>query len=140
VSAEIHIFLRWLADENMTRNITYRDQLSRVATSNTVVRLIDRIAQAAEMRATGLKLLDDGEQMADRAGEAVKPDHDQGFAGGDVAQQACQHRPLAINTGSVLFEYCGTAGCTQFIALRIGALVLGSATGHVGNTLDRAHG
>jgi len=39
VSAEINIFLRWLADENMTRNITYRDQLSRVATSNTVVRL-----------------------------------------------------------------------------------------------------
>ena len=42
---------------------------------------VDRVAQAAEMRAVGLELLDDGEEMADRAGEAIEPDHDQGFAG-----------------------------------------------------------
>src|SRR5690242_10218121 len=32
-------FLRKFGDENTSRNITYRDQFSRVATSNTVVRL-----------------------------------------------------------------------------------------------------
>jgi hypothetical protein len=32
----------------------------------------DGIAQAAEMRATGFQLLDDGQQMADRTGEAVE--------------------------------------------------------------------
>jgi hypothetical protein len=40
------------------------------------------------MCSAGLELLDDGEQMADRTGEAVKPDYDQGLAGGNVAQQA----------------------------------------------------
>jgi hypothetical protein len=34
-------FLRKFGDENTSRNITYRDQFSRVATSNTVVRLTD---------------------------------------------------------------------------------------------------
>ena len=77
---------------------------------------IDRITQAAEMRAAGLELLDDGEQMADRTGKAVKPDHDQGFAGGDVAQQARQHGPAAIGAGGVLLEDCGAAGGAQFVA------------------------
>ena len=45
------------------------------------------------MRALGLELLDDGEQVTDRAGEAIEPDHDQGLAGSDLAQQARQHRP-----------------------------------------------
>ena len=35
------------------------------------------------MRAGGLELLDDGEEMGDRAGQAIKPDHDQGFARAD---------------------------------------------------------
>ena len=86
---------------------------------------IDRIAQAAEMRAAGLELLDDGQQMADRTGKAVEPDHDQRFAGGDVAQQARQHRPAAVGAGGVLLEHGGAAGGAQFIALRVGALFLG---------------
>src|ERR1700733_5069000 len=46
---------------------------------------VEGIAQAAEMRPLRLELLDDGEQVADRAGEAVEPDHDQSFAGADLA-------------------------------------------------------
>ena len=89
------------------------------------VRGIDRVAQAAEMRALGLELLDDGEQVADRAGEAIEPDHDQGFAGVDVAQQARQHRPAAIGAGGVFLEDRVAAGGAQFVELRIGALFLG---------------
>ena len=51
---------------------------------------VDRVAQ---MR-TGS--LDDREEMADRAGPAIEPDHDQGFAGADLIQQARQNRPAAI--------------------------------------------
>ena len=83
------------------------------------------IAQAAEMRALRLELLDDGEQVADRAGEAVEPDHDQGFAGADLAQQARQHRPGAIGAGGVLLEDRVAAGGAQLVELRIGALFLG---------------
>jgi hypothetical protein len=48
---------------------------------------VDRVAQAAEMRALGFELLDDGEQMADRAGEAVEPDHDQGLARARISRK-----------------------------------------------------
>src|SRR6202046_5983796 len=37
VSVEINIFLCTFDDENVSRNITYRDQFSRVSTSNTVL-------------------------------------------------------------------------------------------------------
>jgi hypothetical protein len=47
VSAEIIIFLRRFGDENITRNITYRDQLSPVATSNNVARLIHTLSAYA---------------------------------------------------------------------------------------------
>jgi hypothetical protein len=46
---------------------------------------VDRVAQAAEVRASSFQLLDDGQQMADGAGETIEPDHDLGFAGADVA-------------------------------------------------------
>ena len=72
-----------------------------------------------------LELLDDGQQMADRAGETIEPDHHQGFAGADLAQQARQHGSAAIGAGGVLFEDCGAAGGAQFVELRIGALFVG---------------
>ena len=81
------------------------------------------------MRACGLQLLDDGEQMADRAGEAIQPDHDQGLAGADIAQQARQHGPIAIGAGGVFFKNGGAAGCAQFVELRIGALFVGGNAG-----------
>src|SRR3954451_1371926 len=40
-------------------------------------------------------------QMADRAGEPVEADDDEGLAGGDVAQQAGQHWARAIGAGGV---------------------------------------
>ena len=62
---------------------------------------------------------------ADRAGEAIQPNHNQGLAAADVAQQACQHRPAAVSAGCVLFEDRRAASCAQFVELRIGALVFG---------------
>ena len=76
------------------------------------------------MRAGSLELLDDREEMADRAGQAIKPDHDQGFAGADLVQQARQHRPAAVCAGGVLLEHGGAARSAQLIELRIGALFL----------------
>ena len=72
-----------------------------------------------------LQLLDDGEQVADRARQAIEPDHYQGFAGSDLVQQARQHGPAAIGAGGVLFEDRGAASGAQFVELRIGALFLG---------------
>ena len=72
-----------------------------------------------------LQLLDDRQQVADRARQTIEPDHDQGFARADLVQQPCQHRPAAIGAGGVLFEDRGAAGCAQFVQLRIGALLVG---------------
>ena len=76
------------------------------------------------MRPHVLQLLDDGEQVADRAGEAVEPDHDQGVAGLDGAQQAGQDRAAAVGAGGVFLEDVGAAGRLQLIELRIRALFL----------------
>ncbi len=77
------------------------------------------------MRAGGFELLDDREEMADRSGEAIKPDHDQGFAWADLVQQASQHWPAAVCAGGVLLEHRGAAGRAQLVELRIGALFFG---------------
>ena len=81
------------------------------------------------MRACGLQLLDDGEQMADRAGEAIEPDHYKGLARADIAQQTRQDGPIAIGAGGVFFKNGGAAGCAQFVELRIGALFFGGDAG-----------
>jgi hypothetical protein len=86
---------------------------------------IDGIVQAAEMRAIGLELLDDREQVADRAGEPVEPDHDQGFARADLAEQTRQYRSASISPGRVPFQHRFAARGTKFVELRIGALLLG---------------
>jgi hypothetical protein len=77
------------------------------------------------MRAVALKLFDDRKQVADRAGEAVQPDHDQGLAGADLAQQTGQHRAAAIGPGSVLLVHDVATGSAQLVKLWIGALLLG---------------
>ena len=77
------------------------------------------------MRAGGPELLDDREEMADRAGQAIEPDHEQGFAWADLVQQARQHWPAAVCAGGVLLEHRGAAGRAQLVELRIGALFLG---------------
>jgi hypothetical protein len=67
--------------------------------------------------------------MADRAGKPVEPDDDQRVAGGDIAQQARQHRARAVGAGGVFLVYGGAAGGAQFVGLRIGALFLGRDAG-----------
>ena len=86
---------------------------------------VDRVSQAAKMPTAGFKLLNDGEQVADRAGEAIEPDHDEGLAGADLAQQARQHGAAAIGAGGVLLEDRLATGGAQFVALRICTLLLG---------------
>jgi hypothetical protein len=65
------------------------------------------------MRPRFFQLFDDGQQVADRAGEAIEPDHDQGFAVADLAEQARQHGSAAIGAGGMFFEECGAAGGAQ---------------------------
>ncbi len=77
------------------------------------------------MPTAGFELFDDGEQVADRAGEAIEPDHDEGLAGADLAQQTCQHGAAAIGAGGVLLKDRVAAGGAQFVALWIGPLLLG---------------
>ena len=77
------------------------------------------------MRALGLELFDDGEEVADRAGEPVEPDHDQRLAGADVAQQAREHWPRAISAGGVFLVQGGAAGGAKVVELRIGTLLFG---------------
>ncbi len=62
--------------------------------------------------------------MGHRAGETVEPDHHQGLAAGDIAQQQVQHGPGGIGAGGVFLKNNGASGCGQFIALRIGALLV----------------
>ena len=80
------------------------------------------------MRAIGLELLDDGEQVADRAGEPVEPDDDQSFAGSDLAKQTRQYGPGSIGARRVFLEHRLAARGAEFIELRIGALLLGGDT------------
>ncbi len=77
------------------------------------------------MRALGLKLLDDSEQMADRPGEPIESDHDQGFAGSDFAKQTRQNRPGSIGARRVFLEHGFAARGAEFVKLGIGALLLG---------------
>ena len=90
---------------------------------------IDRVAQAAEMRARGLELLDDGEKMADGAGETVEPHDDEGIAAANVAKDAGEHRPAAIGAGGVLLKDFVAAGGVEFVALRVGVLSFGGDPG-----------
>ena len=44
------------------------------------------------------RLADPGRQVADGAGEAIQPEHDQGLAAADVAQNPRQHRTAGVGT------------------------------------------
>ena len=86
---------------------------------------IDRVVQAAEMRTGGFELLNDSEQMADRPGQSVEPDHDQSFVGTDFTKQPRQHGPAAVGAGGMLFENARASCRAQFVELWVGPLVLG---------------
>ena len=90
---------------------------------------VDGIAQGAEVRALRFQLLDDAEQMRDRAGQAVEAYHHQGLAGPDVAQHLRQHRTATIGARGMLRVHHHAAGGAQFIRLRISLLFLGRDPG-----------
>ena len=53
------------------------------------------------------RLADPARQVADGAGEAIQPEHDQGLAAADVAQKSRQQRPAGIGAGGMFLEYAG---------------------------------
>ena len=77
----------------------------------------------------GLKLLDHREQMADGTGQAVEPDHDQGVAAADFAEDPSKHRPVAVCPGRVLLVDGAASGGAELVALGIGALLIGGDPG-----------
>ena len=90
---------------------------------------IDGIAQAAKMRSRRFELVDDGEEMADRARQAVEANDDQGVTAADVAKQAGEHRAGAIGAGGVFLEDVVAAGGAQFVALGGRTLIIGGDPG-----------
>ena len=64
------------------------------------------------MGPASLELLDDAQQVADRAGKPVEPHHDQRFTRSDVAQQARQHRAAAVGSAQ------GRRGSTRLQSTR----------------------
>ena len=91
---------------------------------------VDGIAQTAKMRPRGFELLDDREEMADRARQAVEPHDDEGVALADVAEQAGEHRAGAIGAGGVFLEDFVASGGVQFVALGVRTLIIGGRPGH----------
>ena len=77
------------------------------------------------MRALGLKLLNDSEQMAYRPGQPIESDDDQGFAWLDFAKQTRQNWPGAIGARRVFLEHGFAARGAEFVKLWICSLLVG---------------
>ena len=86
---------------------------------------VDGVAQRAKVGAALLQALDDVEEMADRAGEAVEADDDQNIAGSDFAHQSGELRPSARSARPVFLVNCRAARRAQLIGLRVRGLILG---------------
>ena len=78
-----------------------------------------------ERRRTVRQGLTYSDRVADRAGEAIEADDNQGLAGTDITQEAGEHGAGAIGTGGVLLAYRVAAGSAPLVELGIGALFLG---------------
>jgi hypothetical protein len=76
------------------------------------------------MRAPGLQLLDDLEEVLHRSRQSIKTDHDEGLSGLDAAQKACQDRAAPRSAGGELLMDHKTARSAELVSLRIGGLVL----------------
>jgi hypothetical protein len=76
------------------------------------------------MRAAGLQLLDNLEEVLHRSRQSIKTDHDKGLSGLDAAQKACQDRAAPRGARGELLMDHKTAGGAEFVNLRIGGLVL----------------
>ena len=77
-----------------------------------------------ERRRTVRQGLTYSDRVADRAGEAIEADDNQGLAGTDITQEAGEHGAGAIGTGGVLLEDGVAAGGVELVALRDRCLVL----------------
>jgi hypothetical protein len=71
------------------------------------------------MRSFLLEPLDDIEQMADRAREAVEADDDEDIAGADFVHQSGQLGPGPRGAGTMFLEDCFTADRVEFVGLRV---------------------
>ena len=69
-------------------------------------------------------LLDHREQVAHRTSQAVEPHHDEGFTGGDVAQQVASAGWLRSAPQACSFMIVEEPRATQLIALGRGSLFL----------------
>src|SRR5271157_3288800 len=86
---------------------------------------VDVVAQGAKMGAALLQAVDDVEEMADRAREAVEADDDENIAWSDLAHQSCELWPSARGARPVFLVNCRATGRAQLIGLRVRCLVLG---------------
>ena len=88
-------------------------------------RSVDGVAQRSKVGAALLQPLDDVEEVADRAGEAVEADDDEDIAGPDLAHQSGELWPSPRRARAVLLVNCRAASCAQLIGLGVGGLILG---------------
>ena len=70
------------------------------------------------------RALDDVEEMADRASEAVEANDDQNVAAADFAHQPCKLRPGSRSARPMFLVNRRAAGGAQLIGLRVGGLIL----------------
>ena len=88
-------------------------------------RSVDGVAQRAKVGAALLQSLDDFEEVADRAGEAVEADDDEDIAGPDLAHQPGELWPSPRRARAVLLVDRRAASRVQFVGLGVRGLILG---------------
>src|SRR5271165_4064273 len=89
------------------------------------VEVFDGVTQRAKVGSAILQQLDDFEEVADRAGEAVEADDDEDIAGPDLAHQSGELWPSPRRARAVLLVDCRAARRAQFVGLGVGGLILG---------------
>ncbi len=72
-----------------------------------------------------LQPLDDFEEVADRAGEAIEADDGEDIAGPDLAHQSGEFRPSPRRSRAVLLVDCRAARRVQLVGLGVRGLILG---------------
>lgn len=76
------------------------------------------------MRAFGRQLLDDIEQVAHRARQAVEPNHNEDVAGADLANKPGEGRAGPRGAGTMLLDDCVASGRPQLHLLRFRRLLV----------------
>jgi len=81
------------------------------------------------MRAPAFEVFDDGEEVADGAGEAVEAHDHEDIAGADLAHQPGEDGAGARGAGAVFLVEDLVAGGAKFVDLSVGGLVFGGDAG-----------